>query len=65
MLNPSEEALATRIIRETNDPNLAVIVLFLRAVFPQLEMKAIDYAGMIKLIDDEVRNLDMELSEDA
>lgn len=57
MLNPVEQQIATRIINETNDPNLAVMVLFLRAIFPQLEMKAIDYAGVIKAIDDEVVKL--------
>lgn len=55
--------MATRIIQETGDPNLAVMVLLIRALFPQLDMKAIDYAGTVKRIDDEIVKLATELAE--
>lgn len=63
MLNPSERLLVERIIIETGDPNLAVMVLFIKAIFPQLDMKALDYAGILANIDNEVVRVNKELND--
>jgi hypothetical protein len=62
MLTRLEKEMARHIINETDDPQLAKVVILLRKVFPDLELRGVPIHHYAVAVSHSVEKLDRELN---